>query len=124
MLRKIVLPRGGKNLDELRGTEERRIRKNVTTSLRDVNCKHAGFRYARNLTCTELNANLTLRLCCSEDMSIMDAASKGATAGIELIMGIIANLIAFLSFVTFFNTLLVWFCGLLGHDNVTIEVRR
>lgn len=52
----------------------------------------------------------------------MDAASKGAMAGIPLILGIIANIVAFVSFIALVNALLSWL-GLLVSENAwSLEV--
>uniref|UniRef100_A0A182QQ80 Sodium/nucleoside cotransporter n=1 Tax=Anopheles farauti TaxID=69004 RepID=A0A182QQ80_9DIPT len=57
----------------------------------------------------------------STDSSIVDAACNGASSATPLILGIIANLIAFVSFVAFLNGLLAW-CGMLvGLDNLSLE---
>ncbi|CAD6217221.1 GSCOCG00004731001-RA-CDS [Cotesia congregata] len=57
----------------------------------------------------------------SEDTSVMDAATKGALAGIPLVLGIIANIVAFVSFISFFNAILSWFGGLVGFTDLTFE---
>lgn len=51
----------------------------------------------------------------------MDAATKGALAGIPLVLGIVANIVAFISFITFLNASLSWFGGLVGFPNLTFE---
>ncbi|XP_035735602.1 solute carrier family 28 member 3-like isoform X1 [Vespa mandarinia] len=53
----------------------------------------------------------------SNDSGILDAASNGALAAIPVILGIIANIIAFISFVAFINGLLFWFGQLLGFND-------
>nr|XP_012139728.1 PREDICTED: solute carrier family 28 member 3-like isoform X1 [Megachile rotundata] len=57
----------------------------------------------------------------SQDSSLMDAATKGAMAAIPLVMGIIANIIAFVSFIALLNSLLAWLCSLIGYENITFE---
>ncbi|XP_043260400.1 solute carrier family 28 member 3 isoform X1 [Colletes gigas] len=57
----------------------------------------------------------------SDDASFMDAASKGALAGIPLVMGIIANIVAFVSFIALLNALLSWLGMLVGFDGLTFE---
>ena len=52
----------------------------------------------------------------------MDAATKGAMMGTQLVLGIIANLIAFVSFVAFINGILSWFGMLVGVEGLTLEV--
>ena len=65
---------------------------------------------------------IVLILCYSEESSVVDAATKGAMMGTQLVLGIIANLIAFVSFVAFINGLLSWFGMLLGYEGLTLEV--
>lgn len=62
-----------------------------------------------------------IELAKSEDTSILDAASKGAQAAIEIILGIIANIVAFVSFIAFINAVVAWFAFLVGQDNITFE---
>ncbi|XP_078034931.1 concentrative nucleoside transporter 2 [Augochlora pura] len=52
----------------------------------------------------------------SEDASLVDAASKGAMAGIPLVLGIIANIVAFVAFIALVNALLAWLGALVGYD--------
>ena len=52
----------------------------------------------------------------------MDAATKGAMMGTQLVLGIIANLIAFVSFVAFINGMLSWFGMLVGFEGLSLEV--
>lgn len=52
----------------------------------------------------------------------MDAASKGALAGIPLVLGIIANIIAFVSFIAFINALLGWLGYLVGFPALSFEL--
>lgn len=51
----------------------------------------------------------------------MDAATNGAFVAIQLIAGIIANLIAFVSFVAFMNAVVSWLGMLVGYEFVTVE---
>jgi nucleoside permease NupC len=67
-------------------------------------------------------AYIALILCYSNDSSVVDAATKGAMMGIQLVLGIIANLIAFISFIAFVNGMLSWFGMLLGFEGLTLEV--
>ncbi|XP_076763627.1 concentrative nucleoside transporter 2 [Xylocopa sonorina] len=62
-----------------------------------------------------------IKLTKSEDSSLMDAASKGATAGIPLVLGIVANIVAFVAFVTLINGLLSWIGMLVGNDELSFE---
>uniref|UniRef100_A0A453Z3V8 Sodium/nucleoside cotransporter n=1 Tax=Anopheles quadriannulatus TaxID=34691 RepID=A0A453Z3V8_ANOQN len=57
----------------------------------------------------------------STDSSVVDAACNGASSATSLILGIIANLIAFVSFVAFCNGVLAWLGMLVGVDGVSLE---
>ncbi|XP_055606899.1 solute carrier family 28 member 3 [Uranotaenia lowii] len=57
----------------------------------------------------------------SEDSSILDAAANGANTATALILGIIANLIAFVSFIAFINGVLGWAGELVGLEDVSLE---
>ncbi|KAL2740451.1 solute carrier family 28 member 3-like isoform X1 [Vespula squamosa] len=57
----------------------------------------------------------------SNDSGVLDAASNGALAAIPVILGIIANIIAFISFVAFINGMLLWFGQLLGFNDWKFE---
>lgn len=52
----------------------------------------------------------------------MDAASKGALAAIPLVLGIIANIVAFVSFIALLNTVLAWIGVLIGYEGLQFEV--
>ena len=52
----------------------------------------------------------------------MDAATKGAMMGTQLVLGIIANLVAFVSFIAFIDGMLSWFGMLVGVEGFTLEV--
>ncbi|XP_046388383.1 solute carrier family 28 member 3-like isoform X2 [Ischnura elegans] len=56
-----------------------------------------------------------------EESNVLDAAAAGAHAAIELVLGIIANLIAFISFVAFLNGVISWFGSLLGAPHLSFE---
>ncbi|XP_066597196.1 uncharacterized transporter YutK [Prorops nasuta] len=58
----------------------------------------------------------------SEDTSILDAASKGALAGIPMVLGIIANIVAFVSFIAFINAFLGWAGSLVGYEELSFEL--
>jgi nucleoside permease NupC len=60
--------------------------------------------------------------CYSDESSVLDAATKGALLGIQLVLGIIANLIAFVSFISFLNGVLSWLGMLVGVESLTLEV--
>jgi pyrimidine nucleoside transport protein len=52
----------------------------------------------------------------------LEAATSGATTAMPLVLGIIANLIAFVSFIAFINGLLSYFGGLVGFDDISLEL--
>lgn len=54
-----------------------------------------------------------------KDKTVLDAASNGAFEAINLIAGIIANLVAFVSFIAFLNALISWFGMLVGHEYIS-----
>lgn len=57
----------------------------------------------------------------SDDKSIMDAMTKGASVGIGMIQGIIANIIACVSFVAFADSVLQWAGELVGFEGLSFE---
>lgn len=57
----------------------------------------------------------------STDSSVLDAASNGANTAIGLILGIIANLVAFVSFIAFLNGMASWFGYLIGFEDLSFE---
>jgi pyrimidine nucleoside transport protein len=59
----------------------------------------------------------------SDESSVLDAATKGAVTAIQLVLGIIANIIAFVSFIAFLNGILSWLGMLVGANGITLEVR-
>lgn len=60
--------------------------------------------------------------CFSKDTGLIDAASKGATAAIPLVLSIIANIVAFVSFIALINSLLSWVGSLIGYEKLSFEV--
>lgn len=52
---------------------------------------------------------------------MLDAASNGAMVAIDLILGIIANLVAFVSFMAFLNSAVNWLGYLVGFDDLSFE---
>jgi nucleoside permease NupC len=60
----------------------------------------------------------------SDECSVLDAATKGAVIAAQLVLGIIANVIAFVSFVAFLNGVLSWLGMLVGAEGLTFEVRN
>ncbi|XP_058986897.1 solute carrier family 28 member 3-like isoform X2 [Musca domestica] len=57
----------------------------------------------------------------SQDSSLLDAASNGANNAIQIVLGVTANLIAFVAFIAFLNAVVSWFGGLVGLDYVDFE---
>ncbi|XP_046623796.1 solute carrier family 28 member 3 [Neodiprion virginianus] len=57
----------------------------------------------------------------SEDTSILDAASKGANVGIAIYLGVIANIVAFVSAVAFLNGIVSWLGELVGYEDINFE---
>lgn len=57
----------------------------------------------------------------STDSSVLDAASNGAQIAIGLVLGIVANLIAFVSFVAFLNGVISWFGMLVGFEELSLK---
>lgn len=62
--------------------------------------------------------NLIIR----SDTSILDAATNGALAALPIILGIIANIVAFVAFIAFVNGILSWFGSLVGYEQLNLEV--
>uniref|UniRef100_A0A1A9WK06 Sodium/nucleoside cotransporter n=1 Tax=Glossina brevipalpis TaxID=37001 RepID=A0A1A9WK06_9MUSC len=62
-----------------------------------------------------------IKLAKSEDTSILDAAANGASNAVPIVMGIIANLVAFLGFITFLNVVVSWLGFLVGLDQIDFE---
>lgn len=57
----------------------------------------------------------------SPDSSVLDAASNGASQAIHLILNIVANLVAFVSFVAFVDGIFTWITTLLGFESIGIQ---
>lgn len=53
--------------------------------------------------------------------STLDAACNGALAAIPVVLGIIANMVAFVSFVAYINGAFRWLGYLIGYDNLSFE---
>lgn len=51
----------------------------------------------------------------------MDAATAGAKNGVDIVLSIIATLIAFIAFLTFADSTMKWLTYLIGFDDVGIE---
>ncbi|KAH6938597.1 hypothetical protein HPB50_010947 [Hyalomma asiaticum] len=62
-----------------------------------------------------------IRLTCSEERNVIEAASNGASVGLLVIGNIVANLVAFLAFIAFLNGTLLWFSSIVTMDFVTFE---
>ncbi|EZA61523.1 hypothetical protein DMN91_003553 [Ooceraea biroi] len=58
----------------------------------------------------------------SSDSSILDAATNGALAALPIVLGIVANIVAFISFIAFVNGILSWCGGLVGYEALTLEL--
>ncbi|XP_070514228.1 uncharacterized transporter YutK isoform X2 [Cardiocondyla obscurior] len=58
----------------------------------------------------------------TSDTSILDAATNGALAAMPIVLGIIANIVAFVSFIAFVNGMLSWFGGLVGYEQLSLEI--
>ncbi|XP_017044340.1 uncharacterized transporter YutK [Drosophila ficusphila] len=56
----------------------------------------------------------------SPDTSILDAAANGAAAAMLIVLGIVANIIAFLAIVFFLNAVTEWLFELIGLNNITL----
>ncbi|XP_046975004.1 solute carrier family 28 member 3-like [Vanessa cardui] len=56
-----------------------------------------------------------------KDQSALAAATRGATQGTALVLNIIANLVAFVSFIAFVNGVLGYCGGLLGNPDINLE---
>ncbi|KAH8400998.1 hypothetical protein KR009_002365 [Drosophila setifemur] len=57
----------------------------------------------------------------SQDSSLLDAASSGASNAVPIVLGIIANIVAFVSFVAFLNGIVSWLGYLVGLDDIDFE---
>lgn len=57
----------------------------------------------------------------SEDTSLLDAAASGANQAIPIVMGIIANIVAFVAFVAFLNSVVNWFGYVVGLYDIDFE---
>ncbi|XP_050358847.1 solute carrier family 28 member 3-like isoform X2 [Nymphalis io] len=56
-----------------------------------------------------------------KDKSALSAATRGAAAGTALVLNIVANLVAFVSFIAFVNGVLGYCGGLLGNPDINLE---
>lgn len=52
---------------------------------------------------------------------MLDAASSGASNAVPIVLGIIANIVAFVAFIAFLNGLVSWLGFLIGHEEVDFE---
>ena len=57
------------------------------------------------------------------ERNVIEAAAKGASTAVALVGNIAANLIAFLAFLAFFNAILSWIGSMVGHPELSFEVR-
>ena len=51
----------------------------------------------------------------------MDAATRGASQAINLVLNVVANIISYIAFVAFLNSMTSFFFGLLGYDYITFQ---
>lgn len=51
----------------------------------------------------------------------MDAASNGANSAIPIVLGITANIVAFVGFIAFLNAVVSWFGSLVGLGYIDFE---
>lgn len=56
-----------------------------------------------------------------QERNALEAACNGASSAISLVANIAANLIAFLAFIHFLDSLVFWFGSLLGYDFISFE---
>lgn len=57
----------------------------------------------------------------SEESNVLEAASNGAVMALVMVGNIVANLIAFLAFIAFLNSMLLWFGSIVGLDFLSLE---
>lgn len=53
---------------------------------------------------------------------MIDAACKGAIAGSEMVFGIIASIIAVVSFIAFIDHIIIWLGLLVGFEGISLQV--
>ncbi|KAL6438681.1 hypothetical protein ACFW04_004589 [Cataglyphis niger] len=58
----------------------------------------------------------------SSDNSILDAATNGALAALPIVLGVLANIVAFVSFIAFLNGMLSWFGAQVGYEELSLEI--
>lgn len=58
----------------------------------------------------------------SSDANVIDAAARGASEGLQLALNVGAMLLAFLALVAMFNGLLGWLGGLVGFEQLTLQM--
>lgn len=58
----------------------------------------------------------------SEESNVLEAASNGAVMALVMVGNIVANLVAFLAFIAFLNSMLLWFGSIVGLDFLSLEV--
>ncbi|XP_077556780.1 putative transporter YutK isoform X2 [Haemaphysalis longicornis] len=57
----------------------------------------------------------------SEESNVLEAASNGAVMALLMVGNIVANLVAFLAFIAFLNSMLLWFGSIVGLDFLSLE---
>ncbi|KAF0760377.1 sodium/nucleoside cotransporter 2-like, partial [Aphis craccivora] len=73
---------------------------------------------------TEKSLNSVDQICTkktNDEGNVMDAACKGAQFGLKIIGAIVANIVAFVSFVAFINALISWLGHLVGFEDLSFE---
>ncbi|CAH1713762.1 sodium/nucleoside cotransporter 2-like [Aphis gossypii] len=73
---------------------------------------------------TEKSLNSIDQICTkktNDEGNVMDAACKGAQFGLKIIGAIVANIVAFVSFVAFINAIITWLGHLVGFEDLSFE---
>ncbi|XP_025192258.1 sodium/nucleoside cotransporter 2 [Melanaphis sacchari] len=73
---------------------------------------------------TEKSLNSVDQICTkktNDEGNVMDAACKGAQFGLKIIGAIVANIVAFVSFVAFLNAIISWLGDLVGIEGLSFE---
>jgi len=73
---------------------------------------------------TEKSLNNVDQICTKKtdnEGNVMDAACKGAQFGLKIIGAIVANIVAFVSFIAFLNAMISWLGHLVGFEGISFE---
>ena len=65
-----------------------------------------------------------LILSCSPEINIFEAASNGCSVAAKTVAAVISNFIAFLAFLAWINSVLSWIGGMVGHEELSFEVKH